>query len=1046
MELYEVFPMPDVDYLRLKLDFLVGKTVEGIYWHDPEKDRIRIYLRTYANPYELRRFFSLTPVKEDEIPVPTYVADVRLAKEKDFYAPIKFNNLSNFVLELPKGYQMRIWISHDPMLKRILSERLERKNVRLSAPEQLAANLLKRPIYLVKVYLLGDNKNVLRAMVRSLVQLIVTESGKLDADIRRTRGFLSKWKDTAPSVGLFGYFSEPRKWLWAVDEDFSALLVMPTTGKVKLAVSADLPYVRYDRKDFLIGRDILYDEDVYLDWTDFQRHALILGTTGSGKSNTLEVLAQELMKYGLVVFVDPNSQSARKLSKLAKFYFTIGGPNQDPNFGINILKIPPYFKNRDEAVDYVVDKAVQLFKKMLNLTENAVYVLFIVKVVLRALLKKYDEITFEDFYETLLALWNEEIDINELMSPEDRRAASELQFIQELQSQTFASVLARLEDFVNNRKFRIITSQNTIDWDRIMEMTGGKGLIVFDVGKGENEDLAVSVMGLIAISLFNYVYLRDVLRREPKPIFLMVDEAHNITHFDFIPLIFKEARKYGLHLILATQTFASIVNTAGSANAAEINNNTNVKILMKAGDPLEVKLESDMVGGTFANTVKNMLTQLAIGQAFLILTPRPGEMQVPKLVQIRKSELTLEGEREPTKGFEPNVSRISKVGHPIRVFFARDYPFNPIQQRVLFLVTANNGRIDQLTLLKLLGIDKNKLDNDLQKLAEIGLIEITEGQVRGKQKVKLIVLKERMWPLTGLKSLATSKEGLFIAVNVLLHYISQGYYVVPTRQSPDILVRPDLVAVKFGAAGRLNYDDNVAIEIISPAELIKSSQEVIENLRKYFDPSMSMVKEVHVWTTADAFPKLKEMYDILLNDPAVPEDYKQKVRIFAVGFKDSEDNEDSDAKESGKSSETAQSIEDANITKPAQTEGEARNNVQVSAISQPLRGGDTRNEVQSSVEGATRNPEGSGTSYTPSANVNVSKKGGVTEIEIDGVRLTLYKSEGVVEIDGKKYRVPPYVIDILRRKDEIAEILVDDAALKLRMKNGLEMRVPLVSP
>nr|WP_012386947.1 helicase HerA-like domain-containing protein [Sulfolobus islandicus]ABE99618.1 putative TraG protein [Sulfolobus islandicus] len=881
MKLYEIFPALDIDYTKLKLYEVLGRTVEAIYWNDKEKDRIRIFVRTSSDLNVLRQYFAVKPVEEGEIPTPNYIAEITIKerpfpREEDFYSIILYHNLSDFIMKLPYNYQLRVWLNLDNKLKWILRRRVERKDGKLTTIEQQIKNLLKDPIYLTKIFILGNEKGDLKELAYLLGEFINTHSNEIGYRLYSTKKgiFNSGWRDNEPKLTWSDVISELRIWLWSTDDDYNKLIAIPKTGKVRLAVTTALPYTKIDRKDFCIGEDVIYDEKVYLDWTDFQRHALILGSTGSGKSNTLEILAQELMKYGLVVFVDPNSQSARKLSQIANFYFTIGDPNRDPNFGINPLALPKFFKNRDDAVDYTIGKVRQLFKKMLNLDESAVYVMFIIKVILRALLKKYDEITFTDFYETILALKNEELDPSEFLAEDDTKTLNELQFIQKLQDQSFASILARLEDFVSNRKFRIVTSQNTIDWDKLMEMTGGKGLIVFDTGKGENEDLSVVAQGLITISLFNYVFARDALRKEKKPIFLIIDEAHNIAHYDFIITILKEARKYGLHLIMATQTLAGLLDAAGKTGATEINSNTNVKLLMLVKDDKEKKAIIDSIGGQFASVMGNMIGQLAIGQGFLIVTAKPGELIIPKLVQVRKSELDEKNEKEPTKGFEPKPSNIPKAGHPIRRFFPSDY-YTPLQQRIYYILDTNDGNIEFPELLKELGIERDRLNLELSKMEGI---EIEEG------RPKRVVLTDDSWYLKGLENVAPSRDGMEIAGEVILDYIDKGYYVVPVEQTPNLDIRPDMVAVKFEGS-KLNYDDNIAIEIESPNELETHPEQVRKNMQKYLDPSMRDIKEVHIWTLEETFPKLKELYDSFLADNSIPVEYKQKVKIFAVKIK-----------------------------------------------------------------------------------------------------------------------------------------------------------------
>jgi hypothetical protein len=864
--LYEIFPALDIDYTKLKLYEVLGRTVEAIYWNDKEKDRIRIFVRTSSDLNILRQYFAVKPV--EEIPIPSYAAEITLKErpfphEEDFYAPILYHNLSDFVMKLPYNYQLRVWLNLDNKIKWILRQRVERS--KLTTIEQQVKNMLKDPIYLTKIYVLGDNKGELKELVCLLAEFINTHSGAIGYRL------YSRWRDKEPKLSWGDVISELRVWLWSTDDDYGKLIAIPKTGKVRVAVTTALPYTKIDRKDFYIGDDVIYDEKVYLDWTDFQRHALILGTTGSGKSNTLEILAQELMKYGLVVFVDPNSQSARKLSKIANYYFTIGDNTHDPNFGINPLTLPKFFTKREDAVNYTVDKAKQLFKKMLNLDESAVYVLFIIKVVLRALLSKYDEITFADFFDTVLALKNEELDPSEFLTPDDKRTMNELQFIQNLQDNSFVSVLARLEDFVNDRRFRLITSQTTLDWDRIMKETGGKGLVSIDTGKGLSEDLSIVTQGLIAISLFNYVLARDMQKQEPKPIFLIIDEAHNIAHYDFVITILKEARKFGLHLILATQTLAGLLEAAGKEGETEIKNNTNVKLIMRIMDEQEKKAIVEGVGGSFSGIIANMLPGLSVGQGFLFLTARPGELIIPKLVQIRESKLDLKEEKEPTKGFEPKPNNIPKAGHPIRKFFPSDY-YTPLQQRIYYILNTNDGNIGFPELLKELGIERDRLNLELSKMEGV---EIEDG------RPKRVILTDDSWYLKGLENVAPSKDGMGIASEVILDYIGRGYYTVPVEQDPNLEIRPDMIAVKF-EGGKLNYDDNIAIEIESPNELETHPEQVRKNMQKYLDPSMRDIKEVHIWTSEETFPKLKEIYDSFLSDNSIPAEYKQKVKIFAI--------------------------------------------------------------------------------------------------------------------------------------------------------------------
>ncbi|MFP3234808.1 MAG: hypothetical protein RXR08_14590, partial [Sulfolobaceae archaeon] len=308
--------------------------------------------------------------------------------------------------------------------------------------------------------------------------------------------------------------------------------------------------------------------------------------------------------------------------------------------------------------------------------------------------------------------------------------------------------------------------------------------------------------------------------------------------------------------------------------AIEIKNNTNVKLIMKIIDEKEKKVIVEGVGGLFSGIIAKMLPGLSVGQGFLFLTARPGELIIPKLVQIRESKLDLKEEREPTKGFEPKPNNIPKAGHPIRKFFPSDY-YTPLQQRIYYILDANDGNIGFPELLKELGIERDRLNLELSKMEGV---EIEDG------RPKRVILTDDSWYLKGLENVAPSKDGMEIASEVILDYVGRGYYTVPVEQSPNFEVRPDMIAVRFEGS-KLNYDDNIAIEIESPNELETHPEQVRKNMQKYLDPSMRDIKEVHIWTSGEAFPKLKEIYDSFLADNSIPAEYKSKVKIFAVKVK-----------------------------------------------------------------------------------------------------------------------------------------------------------------
>ncbi len=200
----------------------------------------------------------------------------------------------------------------------------------------------------------------------------------------------------------------------------------------------------------------------------------IVGATGSGKSTTIAKLVVELKKLTnkkkAQVVVDPNHDLVRDLSVYADYYFdaTI------PNFSINPLQLPRVYDNREDNISLGVSISLAILEKLLGLVETAVNVKYIFQVLLSKLYEKTDNPTLSDIYELVLALRNEELDLD----VNDEIFEKEVEALQQMPAQSFISLLSRLKPFVENRVLRQVTSSSTINWDEILQ---DNALILFDV-------------------------------------------------------------------------------------------------------------------------------------------------------------------------------------------------------------------------------------------------------------------------------------------------------------------------------------------------------------------------------------------------------------------------------------------------------------------------------------------------------------------------------------------------------------------------------------
>jgi len=882
MELYQVRLKSGVDYQRAKTTELFGNVFELIFVKK-SRNEVDFYVRTAAKEEILRQYFVLT--KKEEPSVPSFVGVLRLKREGDFYANLEYSNLLNLVSSLEEGDQVRIWVVLEPRLNELFIKKADKLKVEAQKyllgrrKRELLASILetyaKDNLYLLDIKVFSRQRSRVKFLFNYMKQLVHTQSRKLKVVVRKTRRF----KDKQPRIGRWEALAKFKVRLW-IDEDKlneNLPLPSPTQVPIPMSIGVALPYFRLERKDIYLGDDILYGEKVFLDWTDFQRHSVIYGTTGSGKSNTLEILAQELAKYGVVLFLDPNSQSARKLSQVAKYYFTI--TKDRPNFGINILELPRIFQDREKNIDYQISKVLQLFNKLLNLVDTAVNVRYILQVLLRQMYRVSDRITFRDVYDAVIALQQGTLDLD----VNDETFEHEKELLQQMQAQSFMSILSRLKLLVDDKIFKTVTSETTLDWDKIVNETK-RGLIVFDVGKSSGDEVSQMMQMIITLSLFNYVFLRDALGKEKVPIFLVIDEAQNVAHFDFVNEVLAEARKYGLHLVLATQSFVRLEALAGDNNARSINANTNVKLLMRLTEGSDISQLAKSVGAN--QEIADALPKLSVGQAFLFLLGKSNEFTVPRLVQIRISELQ-DKEKEPTKGFEPKGVDKGLTKETINPALALlKEPPDVLGQRILYTAFERGDYGIIITdMIAQLGIKRETALAKLVELEKMGAVQIEQ-----KGRSKIVRYAKGLFRLKGI---VENEEGKKVALRVLRKYMKEGYIVAPGRQEGDI--RPDFVALNYDKTTlRPDYSNIVIIEIESPNELDVHPEQVRKNMQKYLsldERTRSVIREVHIWTSEEKFAKLKEIYDSFTNDNSIPADYKQKVKIFSVKIKQKEDDE-----------------------------------------------------------------------------------------------------------------------------------------------------------
>ena len=457
-------------------------------------------------------------------------------------------------------------------------------------------------------------------------------------------------------MSLMGRFHPKKEYPWIPQESFMHLLRLPrpdeVSALVEFARGASLPQVAPKPRGPCVRLGELENGEEYcLPLEELQRHTWVVGQTGSGKSTFLWNLSLRLLEkgQGAVVVIDPHGDLAfdilESAPRLDRVYLL--DPTRKP-FGLNPLDLPR-LSDREQAVALAVDHLLAIFEKVLRLPETAVNVRYLLQVLLRFMYERMDSPTLGDIYAAVVALYHGQLDL----PVEDPEWRVQVEALQNLQDQTFLSALSRLEPFANHPILRRITSRTTVPLEEVLRPGS---LVLIRLPKGE---LGESVLRLLApaivLRLWFYVLERAARGGERTPIYVIVDEFQNLAGLPVVETILSEARKYGLHLVMAHQHTRQLPEEL----LQSVFSNTGVKVVFRVGGGDLEKLKA--LDPEFAAELGKVLAGLTTGRAVVKRSGLPGEEPPPpalvKMDPPHRRRLSNIGVVDRLPGFAPPPGR-----------------------------------------------------------------------------------------------------------------------------------------------------------------------------------------------------------------------------------------------------------------------------------------------------------------------------------------------------------------------------------------------------
>lgn len=375
----------------------------------------------------------------------------------------------------------------------------------------------------------------------------------------------------------------------------------------------------------------------------FQRHAAILGSTGSGKSYAVALILERAakLKYPNILVFDMHGEYA-PLADVNKNGFAtrarIAGPGDLEKPGEDVLFLPYWLLNRDEMLSMILDRSDQNAPNQASRFTSHV----------RALKQK----TLEDERQAeVLKTFTVDspipYSINELLEllrsdNTTKGVGKSGAAVKGDWEDKLTRFISRLEAKLEDRRYGFMFSPpvqaNTYGWlasqtARLLGGNGGKGIKIIDFSEVPSDVLPV-VTGTLARLLYDVQFWMKPEKR--TPVTLLCDEAHL-----YLPVrddadavqrqalgsferIAKEGRKYGFSLLVVSQRPSDVSKTILS----QCNNFLSLRLTNDTDQSVIKRLMPDSLAG-----LASILPLLDTGEALMlgdaVLLPSRIKLDIP---------------------------------------------------------------------------------------------------------------------------------------------------------------------------------------------------------------------------------------------------------------------------------------------------------------------------------------------------------------------------------------------------------------------------------
>lgn len=376
----------------------------------------------------------------------------------------------------------------------------------------------------------------------------------------------------------------------------------------------------------------------------FQRHAAILGSTGSGKSYAVALILERAakLKYPNILVFDMHGEYAPLADATKQGFATrlrIAGPGDLENPGDDALFLPYWLLNRDEMLSMILDRSDQ------NAPNQASRFTSHVRTLKQKTLEKEGKSEVAKTFTVDSPIPYPLADLLKLLQTDNTtKGVGKTGPVKGEWEDKLTRFISRLEAKLEDRRYGFMFTPPpqaaAYDWlakrmARLLGSESGNGIKIIDFSEVPSDVLPV-VTGTLARLLYDIQFWMSSRKR--TPVTLLCDEAHL-----YLPLrddadavqrqalgaferIAKEGRKYGFSLLVVSQRPSDVSKTILS----QCNNFLSLRLTNETDQNVIKRLMPDSLAG-----LTSILPLLDTGEALMlgdaVLLPSRIKLDLPAI-------------------------------------------------------------------------------------------------------------------------------------------------------------------------------------------------------------------------------------------------------------------------------------------------------------------------------------------------------------------------------------------------------------------------------